>query len=314
MVVDAMGGCDVVFFSGDLTYSGSKRQFERVQDTMNQIWTCFGKSKPQLLAIPGNHDVDRTRCRDKARFLTETWATKQDVQEEFWSDPDCLNRRTVRKAFHNYTKCVQSLDSRPPAKDGILPGEFSSSLNIGEFKLGVLGLNTAFKQLTGEDVRKELSMSPRQLDALTEEAGGLETWTTNHDLTILLSHHSSNWLDKPSRKWLRSIKRKYNLFHLCGHTHSRKEYGINQSEKDHLSLQGSSFFGLEFLGDRGKERRHGYVGGEILLVDGRQMLRLWPRTTTFPRDHRIIPDHYCFDLEPSKEHTKLVHLDSRIES
>jgi 3',5'-cyclic AMP phosphodiesterase CpdA len=72
---DKCGPWDLILFTGDLTYSGAASQFQQVNDLFEQLWEAFDKLhfKPQLLAVPGNHDLvwqDKKRMEIKINRKT----------------------------------------------------------------------------------------------------------------------------------------------------------------------------------------------------------------------------------------------------
>jgi 3',5'-cyclic AMP phosphodiesterase CpdA len=55
---------DVVIFSGDMAFSGSKAEYDIARTWLNeQLWPALPDGMPgdRLLLIPGNHDVDRKK-------------------------------------------------------------------------------------------------------------------------------------------------------------------------------------------------------------------------------------------------------------
>src|ERR1700722_18428077 len=59
IVQETAGPIDTVIFSGDLTQTGKKHDFDKLDDILSELWEVFAKqgTKPTLLTTPGNHDV-----------------------------------------------------------------------------------------------------------------------------------------------------------------------------------------------------------------------------------------------------------------
>ena|SRR5579863_8107167 len=58
---DQAGPWDLIFFTGDLTQSGSADEYTRLDATLGELVDHLNKlgSSPILLAVPGNHDLVR---------------------------------------------------------------------------------------------------------------------------------------------------------------------------------------------------------------------------------------------------------------
>jgi 3',5'-cyclic AMP phosphodiesterase CpdA len=72
------GDWDLVLFTGDLVQSGGGHkgdEFRLLDDTLRALWDEFGKlgSLPQLLTVPGNHDLVWPDPRRAAVKLLRRW-------------------------------------------------------------------------------------------------------------------------------------------------------------------------------------------------------------------------------------------------
>ncbi len=70
----------------DLTLQGRAAEFKRVDDFFSQLWDHFDTlgSAPELLAVPGNHDVMRPNEKNPSvRLLRLLWEKQPDIQTEF---------------------------------------------------------------------------------------------------------------------------------------------------------------------------------------------------------------------------------------
>ena len=149
------GPWDVVLFTGDLTQRGGAEEFARFEEEMGRLFEHLRRlgSDPVFLAIPGNHDLVRPRANKPEVKLLGQWDEDADVQKEFWCEPASPYRQVVGQAFENYEEWWRksSLPRPDTQKSGLLPGDFSATIEKNGVRLGVLGLNTAFLQLTGGD-------------------------------------------------------------------------------------------------------------------------------------------------------------------
>ena len=305
---DKCGPWDLVLFTGDLTQRGSVEEFQEVNELLGQLWERFGKlgSKPKLLVVPGNHDLVRPNEKKPAVRLLKQWNDYQDIQKEFWDDEESDYRRIVTEAFKNY---VAWWDKQPyKAKGltpGILPGDFSVSIEKDGVRLGIVGLNTAFLQLTDGDYESKLALHARQFQVVC--GGDGPSWTKQHHACLLLTHHPPAWLNPDSQQHLYGeiVARGRFAVHLCGHMHGVAYRNIAEGgTESRRTWQGCSLFGLEFFGTEGnkEERLHGYTAGKIELYENKGNLMFWPRKTQpQPWQMGIVPD-YSLELNDN-QHT-----------
>ena len=168
-------------------------------------------------------------------------------------------------------------------RDGLLPGEFSVTLDMDDVRIGVVGLNTTFLQLAGGDFQGKLAWDVRQFHAAcTGDAhGDGPGWVRDHDLCLLMTHQGPDWLDQHSRVDVYPEINPAGRFavHLFGHMHENVVRGSSIGGGEMLWLwQGNSLFSLEIFGDPPRDdRRHGYSAGTIELEGTSAYLRHWPR-------------------------------------
>lgn len=276
---------DLVVFTGDLTFKGSTQEFEQVDEFLDQLWNCLRGlgANPSLVAVPGNHDLarpDLTKPDPWLRLLRNNWSTDPDVQKQFWKDPESEYRKPVNAAFENYVRWWEKTQFKLPARSGELPGDFSAIVDKDGASLGVVGLNTAFLQLTNDSYEEKLALDPIQFNQAC--GGDGPAWVKQRNVSLLLTHHPPSWLTKDSQEQLEAEIAGYDNFavHLFGHMHeARYEAQSKGGAPDLRVFQATSLFGLEYFGDERdkKERRHGYAAGRIELEDDIGRLTFWPK-------------------------------------
>ncbi|MBK8264910.1 MAG: AAA-like domain-containing protein [Nannocystis sp.] len=302
---DRCGPWDLVLFTGDITQRGKAEEYERFNHTLAPLWRHLEAlgSSPQLLVVPGNHDLARPEPTLPEALILERWAEFPSVQEDFWRDPGSPYRRLVDRAFANYTHWLAHAPFPRPDKlrQGVLPGDFAATITKDGINLGVLGLNSAFLQLGGADYEGRLALDVRQFHGAS--GGDGPAWIKEHELALLLTHHPSSWLSGQARDHFHGEIHTPGRFaaHVCGHLHDHSETVIAiGGARSRRQLQGRSLFGLEGFGHAAQlERSHGYSAGRIALDDDdNATLRIWPRVA---RRHaaghwRIIQDLDAFEL------------------
>ncbi|OLT59769.1 hypothetical protein BJP37_12755 [Moorena bouillonii PNG] len=282
---ETVGPLDLVMFTGDITQRGSKSEFQQVDKLLTNFWNKFRQIgfEPKFLAVPGNHDLVRPKNQKDPilKCLKNLWNDDHDIQGEFWNDDHSLYRQLVKKAFENYVEWWENTTVPKPDiySKGILPGDFSATIEKDGFKLGILGLNSAFLQLMGGDRKGKLALDMRQFNRACNPNG--PSWAKEHHACLLLTHHPQDWLTDQAQEQLKSeIHSPPERFalHLFGHMHeanlgSLAEGGANPRR----TLQGCSLFGMEGWGEKNQERVHGYSLCELKIEGKTASLSIYPR-------------------------------------
>jgi tetratricopeptide (TPR) repeat protein len=302
------GPWDAVLFTGDLVQSGETAQFEKMQaEVLDPLWERLrelGSGDAVLLAVPGNHDLYRPNPLDDnpaVDVLLEEGGFQRIEEKKFWDQPAGGYRRVINDAFAAYSQWWNKAAHRPAVNVGALPGDFSTTLLCNGRRIGIVGLNTTFLQLAGGDYEGRLVWDARQLHAVCD--GGVDTWSKQHDVCLLLTHQGPNWLTPEARKQGESEIAPAGRFavHLFGHQHELDITYIRRGGSRHAVrlCQGCSVFGMEKFGEPPKtQRAHGYAAGRIEFGETEATLRLWPRIATNTTGAwRIIPDHDHAELE-----------------
>jgi Calcineurin-like phosphoesterase len=313
---DKCGPWDLVLFTGDLTQTGSAQEFQKLDELMNDLWEHFHTlgSSPKLLAIPGNHDLVRPNPKEPTVRLLQQWQTHPDIQEEFWEDAESPYRQVVMSAFKNYIDWWE----RQPNKvenlnQGILPGDFSATFEKDGAKLGIVGLNTSFLQLTGGNYERKLALDPRQFHQVCNSDG--PAWTKQHHACLFLTHHPPGWLNADAERDLKAEITAHQHFavHLCGHLHETFSGESIEGGADARRIwQSRSLFGLDYHSSdtTAVERLHGYTAAKIEIGANKGNLIFWPREARLQGGQRqIVPDHSCVLIDD--QHTKPTEFELR---
>ena len=277
------GPWDAIFFTGDLVQSGTQSEFDKLDETLSRLYDRLHRldCDPVLFTVPGNHDLKRPEATTPEVKLLGTWKSDPELREEFWRDSNSPYRRVVNDAFKSYVNWVNS-HKFPRAKqvrNGQLPGDFSATIELASgFRVGIVGLNVAFLQLTGANFQGKLAVGASQLVEICGEHYG--DWFASHNVCFLMTHQPKTWLDTASKNEFDAEIALPGRFvaHLSGHMHEHDPYTISTAgSKSKRSWQGCSLFGLEKFGkQRNEERRHGYTAGSLEWSD-QAAIRLWPR-------------------------------------
>lgn len=281
------GPWQAVLFTGDFVQAGTAPEFSDMQaEVLERLWTKLqelGSTDTVLLAVPGNHDLVRPNLNQASAELQAILERGgfEKIEEAFWSDPSSPYRQIVNEALQNYASWWTKNELRPKGiKDGLLPGDFSCSLELGNKRVGIVGLNTTFLQLQGGDYQGHLNWNARQLHEVCDEDA--PDWVKGHDACILLTHQGPAWLSSQAREQERAEIAPPGRFavHLYGHMHEPviTQTTVGNSPRSRLEFQGRSVFGMEEFGEPPTRRRsHGYAVGQIDFSNQQPTIRFWPR-------------------------------------
>jgi hypothetical protein len=291
------GVIDAVIFSGDLTQRGSREEYKALTKVLEEIWSVLKQagSDPILFAIPGNHDLARPGESPVGEVLKDWW-DKPKTRELLWSKDENYYPH-ICAAFTNYMEWTQTLQEHPTIRlgsvtAGILPGDTSVTLQLDGIKVGLVGLNSAFLQLTGDDYEGELDLNVHQLLAVTEDTPS--EWCLQHDVNFLVTHHPTSWLKDQAHFEEHIYHPNRFTAHLFGHLHDIDDVTVSRGGTSRKSVQAASLFGLEYLLESDKTlRAHGYSIGQIQIDDDGASWKLWPRKSHVGKDgsRKFIPDH-----------------------
>jgi hypothetical protein len=309
------GPWDAIFFTGDLAQSGKADEYNRLTDFLGRLYSSlkqFG-SNPTLYVVPGNHDLMRPDADSAVVKVLSQWSKDANLREKFWNDPACEYRQSINQAFANYTSWLTTLPFNRPAdlNPGAIPGDFASTEVYRGLNVGVVGLNSAFLQLTGRDYRRKLTLDVQQMTSVFSPTSSAE-WLARVDLAFLLTHHPPAWLKESDQSEFFAEINPPGRFvaHLFGHEHahdhSTTAHGGGQARRH---WQAASLFGLEKYGTAKKhERRHGYSTGTIVNTDDEKWaFRLYPRLAVrHQAGHLHLVDDTSFTLD--RDHGTPVEL------
>lgn len=287
------GPFDAVFFTGDLVNWGKEEEFQeltsRLQELFKHLKTLYSNSNPHLLVVPGNHDLTRLDEPDSdCKMLTQHWESDLDTQNAIWEQKTTSGPwKTVQKAFKNYTQWYASVSSEfnvpKTLKPGLLPGEFAVSLDKEGLKIGILGLNTAFLQLTSGNFKGKIDLHPKQITIPCDMM--FQNWVDQHHTCLLLSHHPLDWLSKNGKTVYYdpiAVPGRFAL-HLCGHNHQAEMLEMlgGGNSQGRRILCGRAIFGMDpYTDEQGnpqKTRTFGYSAGALDFSETQPLIHLWPR-------------------------------------
>ncbi len=282
-----------VLFTGDFVQKGTKAEFDDLEhEVLGPLWEHFQKlgCSPALLAVPGNHDLQRPvgdafQALEGAVDLLMQPGGFRSIAEKFWTNETSQFRQVVNQVFSDYRNWQASRPHCPPTQtinSGRIPGDFSTTFvtkGKGRHKIGIVGLNIAFLQLADAIKAGDLACDVRQFHGVCQPDG--VAWTQQHDICLLMTHQPPDWLDGLSQKkeYLAINPPGRFAVHLFGHMHDELIRTCSTGGAPMQRVwQGRSLFGMEDYAHPIKEdRRHGYAVGTLSFEGDHAVLRHWPR-------------------------------------
>ena len=290
-----------MIFAGDLSLQGADEELEQAQETLDDLverFRSFG-SDPCVLAVPGNHDLARARGAPAAYSALRRYHEDPGVRAELWNDPEAPSRRLVDRALDPFNRRWSGRSGSlrlTRFRHGLLPGDFTVTLEKEGIRFGVAGLCSTFLQVTDDDYEGRLAITPRQLTVAS--GGDALAWIAQHDAAILVTHHSASWLAPENQRWYEADINPAGRFsaHLTAHLHEAAPL-VEAGER--VQLRCPSFFGLAaWEGRHGQSgvRRFGYSAARLSFEDGETRLSVYPRVAS---KNGIRPAFALADLDPT---------------
>jgi len=238
---------DIIAITGDLIdmggisfNSGTDEAFQSfLDDLLNPLLTELNIAKEHVFFTPGNHDIFR-----KADEKFEDVGLKNSLvsTEELNKFMDKNIAKGINRIlpFKKFEK-----DFRKDFTQKIAISNFEStySIIIGEMKIGINCLNSAWRCFDADD-KDKLLLGERQI---TNARQIIE----NCELKICLVHHPIDWMAEFDRKNVFPfLVRDYNVL-LCGHVHQGEAWANSNM---HGTLLVSSAPANWYFGIRSKDR------------------------------------------------------------
>lgn len=310
---------DAVFFTGDIVFKGALDEYQGVCSFFEKLRLKLKElgSLPALFSVPGNHDLVRlNRRRVFIKKIIEN--SESAVDEILNAKKNSHILKGINETFGNYKTQFQDVilqkwnreNVRFDTSTAMIPGDFVSTMQVDGIKVGILGMNSSFIQLTGDNYKGKVAVTLHQLESLLGDT--YYNWFKEHQICFLLTHHPYEWLsDSWKDQFFREIVG-HNRFalHMCGHLHEGDMAETQHQaslEKYRTFVSGSLYGDLPYKRwaegeaepQKMKDRTHGYCMGTILFDGPSATMRLFPRYSPKRRSMgwSFVRDSHRFKLE-----------------
>ena len=263
------GAPDGVLITGDLTATGEASEFARVAERLEWFDAVFGRELP-VVAVPGNHDLRRP-----ADPTMVGWLYSNDPLGEMGRDQAFERDHHYRSVLHDLFGpwqdfFDQTLRRRSPGMEpGALPGDVRVTLDKHGLRLGLIGVNTAWRHFCDLPTEGHISVHPEQLRHLLPNGGA--PFAREHHLALGLQHHPPEWF-APGQEW--------------------PDEGLHGVLVGHRPSQHPGVHGGESLLRMGDEtsRTCGYAWGGFDVRGGEVRAYAWPRLLATDGQRFVGPD------------------------
>ncbi len=266
---------DLVFITGDIANNGLKREYDDFRKGfLLPLRQALGGDEwcGRIIAVPGNHDVDRTKNDGFDREAPLAGGSQFfDPSTHGKNSRDILSPRF--KAYRQGAVADLSGDwiSKPKAA-------FAEKIVIDGVQFGVVGINTAWLSKDNND-RLKLTPGVELVEAALEDV-------KDCPVRFVLGHHPLTWLHEEHVRRLRAIFGHRRVIYLHGHMHKADGSQEDGAGDSFLVLQA----GAAFQARDDEPWRNGLLWGEIDLTS--EQVRLSPRFWN--------PDNYDWPVESGR--------------
>ena len=224
---------DFVFLTGDLANKGVVLEYTEFFDSMlDPLRAALGGDSwaGRILAVPGNHDVQRSRMA----FLNREAIMESRGQVFEPTARGNSAREQFLPRFEDYSNC--DLTHSPQHWIESAQGAYRIQCDIRGHHICVVGINTAWLCMDDHD-RHKLTPGIDLLDDALSQAEASE-------LRIVLGHHPLDWLEDSQAQSMRIILGKHNAIYLHGHLHENDTRYDDGGQGAFLTVRcGSAFQG-----------------------------------------------------------------------
>lgn len=173
---------DFVAITGDIAFSGKQGEYEKFRERLLlPLWEALG-ARTQTFIVPGNHDVDRELVTPASSAVIDSLSSRSRVTSLLLHEGDrsvVLRRLSAFQEFFAETFPEIVVDETS--------GCYAVTLEKGDAKVKVVGLNSAWSAVGGADDRGRLVFGAIQVERTSADTA------SDEDLTIALFHHPLDW-------------------------------------------------------------------------------------------------------------------------
>ncbi|MDO1451348.1 metallophosphoesterase [Rhodocytophaga aerolata] len=203
------GKIDIVLLGGDIAFSGQLEEYDVADNWIKKICTIIECKEENVLTVPGNHDVDRSRLSTIVKTAQKNLKSSVSRQELDYRLGEIIKDQEYAEVFlrplRHYNEFAQKYGSIPK-NNNILYWE--KDFVLDDRILRIRGLNSALvsSELDNENTSK-MVLGSAQTRILRENAV----------IHLVLCHHPPRWIFDGDDAF-KDLKEKARI-QLFGHKH-----------------------------------------------------------------------------------------------
>lgn len=207
-ITNERGSYNIIIITGDIAYSGKKGEYEKAKTFINEIAKVSGVVKSNIITVPGNHDVDRTKIKDGEidwwyNFKEENALTK--ILSNSKSFETLIDKKS--EYFEFQREFLNGSSSQGKYGEVIYEFLFNSNYN-----LKIITLNSALFCGYDDDDKQKLALGLDQANQCNLKADNKK------EVIISCMHHPYDCFHECDKPSLNVIQRISDII-LFGHLH-----------------------------------------------------------------------------------------------
>lgn len=199
---------DFVFITGDITYSGQKKEFDYVQEFLSKLLVVTNLNKENIILVPGNHDIDRTNLLSVVKNSKKLLNNRDAISEIIGNE---VEREIYTQGLMNYRQFIENNFSWAIQAEKA-PLFYTLNKKIDGIQVSVLALNTAWLAYGDDNEKGKIILGERQVREAFDKVD-------NPQIVITLMHHPFEWLDWFDSNDVKQMLERRADFILNGHEH-----------------------------------------------------------------------------------------------
>jgi predicted phosphodiesterase len=279
---------DFIVFSGDLTFSGSDREYVAARrDFLDPVLAATSLDPDKVFCVPGNHDFDREA------FELLPWALQQCFTDEGmvqkWLQEQ-KKRNKVLEPFENYRSFITGFSAQPDPDYASV-----NVITVRGVSVALLCLNSALmagRNKTNEiinDYGFSVVGEPQIHDALARIEGAA--------IKVVVLHHPFDWLAEFDRYRIKNRLRQNCDFILTGHEHCSDIEIVKSTIGNCITIPAGASYNRRVAAHPRFTNSYNFVALDIEQRTGVAYLRRWNDINSVWReDSEIYPPNGTYPL------------------
>ncbi len=227
-----------VLFSGDLSYSGKKTEYDMVDAFLADLSEQCSLEPSRIILAPGNHDVD-WKALERLHNLSMPEINSQDSFTELVQDQSTLNLLlSAQASYLSFASKYGNCSSVPH-----MPLSRTNHINLKNKKVTVVAVSDNLLGRIGK------TSENREFDYGGLAVGSIQMHNIcqslhkhDPDITILITHHPTSYLQQWDKSVVESYLSKHFNFHFFGHLHEQCFHCTSNQIGEYISVQSGSIF------------------------------------------------------------------------